>query len=250
MWGTKGRRNRLRDRPTDPSWRKSLTRIPLYRRLPPHDQREVEAHSRVLLAEKTFEAAAGFEIHDPMPLLVAAQASTLLLHRQSAYFPKLESIILYPANFFVSTAHVDPAGFVTEAAELRSGESWIHGAIVLSWDEVEIGLDPGSRRNVVLHEFVHQLDAQTGEMDGTPPLASAAARDEWAMAMRDARRTVERNTYAAHRGPIDRYGLKSPAEMFAVATEAFFLDPHSVRQSVPTLYRALARYYQQDPVSW
>ncbi len=225
-------------------------RIPLYRRLPPHDQRETEAHARVLLAEKRFEAAAGFEIRAPMPLLVASQASILLLHRQSAYFPKLRSIILYPANFFVSTKHVDPAGFVTEAEEIRSGESWIHGAVVLSWDEVELGLDPASRRNVVVHEFVHQLDAQTGDMDGTPPLASATARAEWAAAMRDARRIVERDTGGANHAPIDRYGLKSPAEMFAVATEAFFLDPRSVKRYVPTLYRVLARYYQQDPLAW
>lgn len=225
-------------------------RIPLYRRLPPHDRREVEAHARVLLAEKAFEAAAGFEIRQPMPLLVAAQASILLLHRHTAYFPKLASIILYPANFFVSAAYVDPGGLVTELREIRSGESWAHGAVVLSWDEVELGLDPASRRNVVLHEFVHQLDAQSGDMDGTPPLASVADRNEWAIAMRDARRIVERGPRTSERQPIDRYGLRSPAEMFAVATEAFFLDPHSVRRIFPSLYRALAGYYRQDPVGW
>jgi len=248
--GRSSRRRRLRNQPTDPSWREFLMSVPLYRRLPPHDQREVEAHSRVLLDEKAFEAAAGFEIREPMPLLVVAQAAILLLHRQTAYYPKLASIILYPANFFVSTSRVDPAGFVTELREVRSGESWMHGAIVLSWDEVELGLRPGSLRNVVLHEFVHQLDAQTGDMDGTPPLASAAARTQWAAAMRDARRCVERDACVSGGVPIDRYGLRSPAEMFAVATEAFFLNPHAVQQSIPSLYRVLAQYYEQDPITW
>lgn len=248
--GRNARRRRLRDQPTDPSWRKALLTLPLYHRLPAHDQREVEAHSRVLLTEKAFESAGGFVIREPMPLLVAAQASILLLHRQTAYFPKLASIILYPANFFVSASRVEPNGLVTEFREVRSGESWMHGAIVLSWDEVELGRRPESRRNVVLHEFVHQLDAQSGDMDGMPPLASPEARTRWAAAMHDARIAIERCASGPERQPIARYGLRSPAEMFAVSTEAFFLDPHSVKRCIPSLYGELASYFQQDPASW
>ena len=49
---------------------------------------------------------------------------------------------------------------------------------------------------------------------------------------------------------LDNYGASSPAEFFAVATEAFFERPIAMRQRHPRLYDEFVRYFQQDPTEY
>ena len=52
--------------------------------------------------------------------------------------------------------------------------------VILAWDSAEAGArDRGDGENVVLHEFAHQLDATSGEFDGTPRLPDATALASW-----------------------------------------------------------------------
>ena len=46
---------------------------------------------------------------------------------------------------------------------------------------------------------------------------------------------------------IDPYGCEAPGEFFAVASEAFFIEPSGLRDHWPTVYRALSAFYRQDP---
>jgi len=49
---------------------------------------------------------------------------------------------------------------------------------------------------------------------------------------------------------LDEYGSTSPAEFFAVATEAFFERGQKLAESLPNLYAVLARYYGVNPAEW
>jgi len=49
---------------------------------------------------------------------------------------------------------------------------------------------------------------------------------------------------------LDTYGATSPAEFFAVATEAFLERPVRMRDRHPALYEVLRDYYGQDPAAW
>jgi Mlc titration factor MtfA (ptsG expression regulator) len=49
---------------------------------------------------------------------------------------------------------------------------------------------------------------------------------------------------------LDSYGSTSPAEFFAVATEAFFERPSALRRVRPALFEELLRYYRVDPRRW
>ena len=51
-------------------------------------------------------------------------------------------------------------------------------------------------------------------------------------------------------GVIDHYGAGSPAEFFAVATEAFFENSAALAQQHPALFGALREYYCVDPREW
>ena len=48
---------------------------------------------------------------------------------------------------------------------------------------------------------------------------------------------------------IDAYGAASPAEFFAVVTEAFFEKPVPLKRRHPKLYEQLALFYRQDPAA-
>jgi Mlc titration factor MtfA (ptsG expression regulator) len=51
------------------------------------------------------------------------------------------------------------------------------------------------------------------------------------------------------RPPLDPYGATSPAEFFAVATEAFFDAPTELERREPNLYGTLRTFYRQDPAA-
>jgi Mlc titration factor MtfA (ptsG expression regulator) len=53
----------------------------------------------------------------------------------------------------------------------------------------------------------------------------------------------------AERPPLDPYGATSPAEFFAVATEAFFDVPAELEQHEPRLYESMRNFYRQDPAA-
>ncbi|QYU67124.1 zinc-dependent peptidase [Leptolyngbya sp. 15MV] len=148
----------------------------------PRDVREaVGGISRVLLHEKTFEGCGGLEVTDEHRLLIAAQAALLLAGRDHDWYSGLKSILVYPSPFVGRARSAGPGGVVTESRGPRSGESWHNpgtgpgwgGPVVLSWPDVARGASSGhGGRNVTLHEFAHQLDAESEMMEGIPRLAT------------------------------------------------------------------------------
>jgi hypothetical protein len=102
--------------------------------------------------------------------------------------------------------------------------------------------------NIVLHEFAHKLDMRNGAADGCPPLPPGLSRAAWA---RDFLTAYEELCAALDRDEpvrIDNYAAESPAEFFAVLSEAFFLAPAIVQSDFPAVYRQLVAFYRQDPI--
>jgi MtfA peptidase len=251
-WLRERRRRRIRVAPFPASWWPLIARtVPLIHRLPPVDREELGGHTQVLLAEKHFEGAGGLVITDEVRVTIAAQAAFLLLHRATDYFPRLVSIIVYPASYVAPHREQDEAGIVTEGVESRAGESWSRGAIVLSWDDVqEIAVPGHGARNVVLHEFAHQLDVENGPSDGVPLMGDIGLREDWGRVMKREYERLEWDLARGREPSLDPYAATNPAEFFAVATEAFFEEPRAMAEYGPHLYDVLQRYYRQDPASW
>lgn len=246
------RRQKLRDAAPDPAWDRILThRFVAYRRLPAEDRAELLGHTRVLLEEKRFEGCGGFELTDEVRVLIAAEASLLLLHRKTDYFPGLYSILVYPDAYVVPVQYETGGGLVVEENVDHIGESWDTGSLILSWKDVLRGASGRDRGcNVVLHEFAHQVDGETGETDGVPPIEDPALLERW-------RRVFEREfdklcelADRRRRTFIDEYGAEHPSEFFAVATEHFFMEPVEFSRRHAELYRVLSEFYCQDPARW
>ncbi|HEY2776061.1 MAG TPA: M90 family metallopeptidase [Candidatus Binatia bacterium] len=245
-------RRRLRALPADPAWDAILERrFVLYRRLAAVDRDELLAHSRVLVHEKRFEGCGGLDLTDEVRVLIAAQASLLLLHRDSDYYPRLMSILVYPDAYVVPVEYDAGGGMVLSENVDHIGESWETGSLIVSWNDVLAGAsgrDHGC--NVVLHEFAHQVDAETGGTDGTPRIDDPELRERWQKVFE---REYERLCEMADRRRrtfIDEYGAEHPSEFFAVATEHFFMEPRTFAKRHPELYRVLAEFWRQDPAAY
>jgi Mlc titration factor MtfA (ptsG expression regulator) len=244
------RRRSVEARPFPRAWAEILDwNVPLVRRLPADDRRELERLVAVFLDEKQFEGAGGFEITDEVRVTVAAQACILLLHRDTDVYPDLVSIIVYPSAY-VARGKTFDGPVVTESSTPRLGESWTRGVIVLAWDAVRRGtIDVGVGHNVVLHEFAHQLDQEDGAMDGAPDLGTRARYAVWARVLGEEYADLLERVHAGKPADIDAYGATSPPEFFAVVTEMFFEKPAELRSRHPELYAALADFYRQDPAA-
>jgi MtfA peptidase len=243
------RRKRLRAKPFPPEWRASLERwFPLFARLPKADQDELQGHIQVFVVEKNFEGCGGLKITDEMKAIIAAQACLLLLRRDTDYYPRLRSILVYPSSYMVKEADHSGHGVVTERESDRLGESWHTGAVVLAWDSARrgaSGMDDG--QNLVFHEFAHQLDQEDGDADGAPILEERTRYAQWARVMGGEFDRLCRDADCDRKTVLDHYGAKNPAEFFAVATECFFEKPEKLRHKHPELYEELKGFYRLDP---
>jgi hypothetical protein len=119
--------------------------------------------------------------------------------------------------------------------------------LALSWEDVNSRGAPGEAYNVVIHEFAHYLDHESG---GAPWIAGTGARQRWFLLLDEALERLRAQTEAGERGFLDPYAAEDRGEFFAVASEAFFEEPAALARELPALYRALADVYRLDPVAW
>ncbi|PYJ54084.1 MAG: hypothetical protein DME82_12585, partial [Verrucomicrobia bacterium] len=165
------RRRRLRARPFPKEWLKLVQHhVVFFRRLSGGDRAELLGHIQVFLAEKRFEGCGGFAITDEVRVTIAAQACLLLLHRETDYFPGLLTILVYPLTYMAEEKRQIGEHVWQEGTVGRLGETGRRmGSLVLAWGAVKHGAaDPSDAKNVVLHEFAHQLDYENHAGDGVP----------------------------------------------------------------------------------
>jgi Mlc titration factor MtfA (ptsG expression regulator) len=244
------RRRNLRSQPISPAWKLTLTRnLPIFRRLLPEDQIELLKHVQVFLAEKRFEGCGGLELTDEIRLAIAAQACLLLLHRETDYYPQLSTILVYPSTYIAhGERHLEGPIWEEGGQSLLGHTQRRLGVIVLAWDAAQRGAThPADGRNVVLHEFAHQLDFEDYSTDGAPALATRAEYLAWAQVMSSEFNALRAAEEAGTPTVLDTYGATNPAEFFAVATEAFFERPRTLLARHPDLYAELEKFFHQDP---
>lgn len=246
------RRSHLRQRPFPLAWQVIVERnIPPYRYLSPQQQTQLQGHIHVLLAEKQFIGCLGLTVTLEMKLTIVAIAALLLLNGQPSYFPRLRSILVYPTAYKVTESRVDEHTIVEEQRVIRLGESWLRDQLILAWSQVTYDLRHWrDGHNVVLHEFAHQLDQEDGSAQGVPILPKTITAQQWAEVMGAAYTRLSAQVAQGKEPAIDPYGATHPAEFFAVVTEQFFEQPHSLQQLYPPLYPLLASYYGLDPCQW
>ena len=98
-WLFKSRRDRraeLRAQPFPAAWLEIVQGLPFYGRLDDQGQETLRQDLRVLVVEKEWEGCGGLEMTDAIKVVIAAQASLLLLHIEHDFYPSVQSILVYP----------------------------------------------------------------------------------------------------------------------------------------------------------
>ena len=245
------RRQRLFSNPFPDEWVGILEQnVPLYRLLPESLRRELHGHINVFLDEKSFEGCGGLELTDEIRVTIAAQACILLLNRKTRCYPRLVSILVYPSAYVANEVKGGGSIEVIDR-QVRLGESWHHGAVVLSWDTVMHGAsDIRDGHNEVLHEFAHQLDQEDGSADGAPILEQRSRYVTWARVLNRDYEELRKKAQHGRRTVMGHYGAVNPAEFFAVLTETFFEKPKQLKKKHPELYDEVRNFYNVDPLEW
>lgn len=198
--------------------------------------------------EKRFEGARGVTLDEYGRTVIAAQACLPILELGMDWYAGWSTVVVVPREFVGDFSQVDEAGVVHEWREEMGGESWDRGPLVLSWEDVEAS-GWGDGYNVVIHEAAHKLDLGDGEVNGCPALHADMDRSRWDAAMAAALEDIRRRGPKQRKGRIDPYAAESPEELFAVATESFFEEPHMLGREYPAVYEELRAFYRQDPRS-
>lgn len=247
----KRRRDKVAAQPFPEEWRAILARnVPRLSQLSEEERHRLEQKILVFLDEKPFEGCGGLEITDEIRVTIAAEACLLLLGRDDDDdYPDLDTILVYPSTFVAKTEQRAGA-VVIEGPSARLGESWRRGLVVLAWDDVLRGARrPSDGHDVVLHEFAHQLDTEDGAADGAPLLPQRAMYQTWARVLGAEYERLIEDDERGRATVLDTYGATSPAEFFAVATEAFFEKPRQLKERHGELYEQLRAFYRQDPAA-
>jgi MtfA peptidase len=223
------------------------TRWPIWKLLSTDEQARMEPLIVRFIDDKRWEAANGFEITDPIQVLVAAQACLLILERDYDDYRGVKSILIHKSTVVLrGQRSTGTAGLVSSDPYRIDGQAQLGGPIMLSWDAAAYDArHPIRGQNVIFHEFAHKLDMLDGIIDGTPPIRDDVARARWVEVCTREFKRLRRSGDPT--GVVRDYGAENPGEFFAVVTEAFFSRPLELRAAKPELYDVLAGFYRQDP---
>lgn len=236
----------------DELWADTLRSHDFLAALPAPDQRRLRALSAEFLRQKQFHGAQGLPVSDAMAVSIAAQACRPLIRLDASastvkllrWYDDFVGIVVHPDEVLAQRESVDDIGVVHRYGERLAGEAMDGGPVMLNWHDIQnANHDAALGVNLVIHEFAHKLDMRGGTADGCPPLptgfagtrSARQAHQYWFDALnagyqrhREAVAMAER--FGADQPWLDSYAAESPVEFFAVACEAYFVQPERFRQ--------------------
>jgi Mlc titration factor MtfA (ptsG expression regulator) len=201
-------------------------------------------HAREFDQTRFWEGLDGLEVNATMRGVIAAHACLLTVGIGKGVLKDVTAIILAPSTTTRLTRHTVSGSIVSESEACLLGEALLHGPVRLAWDRVFAEWRARARTSVVIHEFAHKIDMSTGVVDGAPPIGDRHRMLEFAHV---ADETLEGLRTGEIGAPLRPYAATSRSELFAVATEAFFLEPDSLQAALPDLYEQLVSAFRQNP---
>lgn len=252
-WAARRRRRAILAEPFPLEWEAIFERgVRLAARLPAEHQQRLRQLTQIFVVEKNWEGLRGLAITDEMKVVIAAHACLLVVAMpEEIHFDQVLSVLIQPTGYVARGIEVIGGGIV-EGRQARIGQTGWREPVVVSWRDARAagrGETPG--RNVVLHEFAHQLDMLNGRFtDGTPTMENREQAERWAQVMEPEFQDLVESCRRDRPTLIDCYGATNRTEFFAVTTEVFFEQPVLLRRYHPDLYEVLRAYFRLDPAVW
>lgn len=252
---------------SDALWQSTIASLPFVARLPGEDLAHLRLLASLFLDRKEFSGAQGLVVSDAHALMVAVQACLPILRIAPrdrpdlalAWYDGFVGIVLHAGEVKARREWVDEDGIAHSGSELLTGEIMEGGPLMLAWSDVQAAGDFASEGyNVVIHEFIHVIDMQSGQADGCPSMP-ADQRKAWKTvlsqeyeAFREAIQLWQRfgSLSEAPQPVIDPYGSESIEEFFAVAAEAYFVQRERFAEQHPKLLEQFDRFFKLSPAAY
>ncbi|MFW5815921.1 MAG: zinc-dependent peptidase [Wenzhouxiangella sp.] len=228
------------------SLKAALSRFPVLAGLSAPQRERLGERASEIMAHKTFLGGSGYEPSREDCLSVALLAALPVLHRGLDWYRDFHTFVLYPQPFVTELEEIDDDGLVHAGRDLRVGEAWNRGPVIVAMSDVHAS-GQGDGFNVVVHELAHQIDHRNGEANGFPPLPDGMEPQTWTRVFS---RAYDRLLAELERGEetgLDPYAAESPAEFFAVVSECFFDAPRWLEAHHPDIHRQLVALYGYSP---
>ncbi len=222
-------------------WRSILSDLVLfYRMLSADDKYIFEKKVQIFLGEKRITGIET-EIDTTVKLLVASAAIIPVFKIEDWEYDTLGEILVYPDrfnhdySFSTDSDDRDVLGMVVQHSS----------SLIISKKELFRGFKNMDGRNTAIHEFIHKIDEEDGEIDGLPVLMlNRPELAEWKRV-----RAVEMEKLKTGRSDLDAYAMSGEAEFLAVAGEYFFDHSDKMKEKNPELYNILKVIFKQDAAS-
>lgn len=225
--------------PFPSEWRLILSEIVVfYCRLDEENKYFFEKKIQIFLSEKKITGI-GTDIDDTTKLLIASAAIIPVFKIEDWEYHRLSEVLVYPdrfdEHFSFTDKNRDLLGMVVQntSSLIISKKDLFKGFTSKEWD------------NTAIHEFIHKIDEEDGDIDGLPAvLLDRKNIREW-------KSVIASETDLIRRGmsDINSYALTGEAEFFAVAGEYFFKHPYRMKEKHPELYRIFKIIFRQDTAS-
>jgi len=233
-------------------WEQSLANYwPIFSRIPYELKIKLRKHILNFMAEKQMIGCQGLKLSEQEQVIIAAQACLLIVNKSFERYDQLKSILIYPSSFITHRDISLGNGTIASDKRILSGEAWETGKVIISWNDTVDGIaNDKDGNNVVLHEFAHLLDHESGTANGAPVLNNRQDYVTWSQTLNNAFNRLQNNIESGQPTLFNPYGASNPAEFFAVVTELFFENGLLLKTHEQELYEQLKSYYEVDTATW
>lgn len=221
-----------------PGYRKMLEEnISFYSNLKLPERKRFEEKIKEFLGYVGVEGI-GTEVEEIDRLLIAASAVIPIFNFSSYKYFNLRSVLLYPGTF--NRDEFLAGGYERNTLGMV-GTGPMQGAMILSKQALHHGFrNKNQPHNTGIHEFVHLMDKEDGEVDGLPEtLLPKDLHQKWIS-------LVNKNIQKIHNGESDisSYATTKRGEFFAVVSEYFFNSSQQFKERHPELFDILSIIYK------
>lgn len=221
------------------SWKTILEQhVLFYHNLAPEEKKRFEKDvSRFIKNVRITGVETEVDITDK--LLVASSAAIPVFGFPDWDYTFLDEVLLYPSHFDRNYK----IGSTEETVTGMVGSGTMEGKMILSKPSLHLGFKNSTdKHNVGVHEFIHLLDKEDGDIDGIPAtLLNKKYSIPWL-------NLIKKKTEAIRKGKhdINAYAATQDCEFFAVVGEYFFESPQLLKQNHPEIYALLNTAFNQD----
>lgn len=225
---------RMPDRDFPDKWRELLeSHVGFYNRLNSSKKSEFETRVHIFLLNVQI-VGVDTEVTHVDRILVASGAIIPIFGFDKWHYSNLQEVQIHPDKFLIPKTDQQANGLV--------GWGEMDGKMMLSRKALTHGFyDQKDQKNVAIHEFIHILDKQDGEMDGVlKDVMNEIDIMPWLHVINQKMSEIEGGNSS-----IREYGAANTTEFLAVVSEFFFENPEKMKTEHPALYNALNSFFNQ-----